>query len=25
MVTFEFEVNPAYAHELKVSMARSWT
>lgn len=25
MVTFEFEVNPAYVHELKVSMARSWT
>jgi len=25
MVTLEFEVNPAYAHELKISMARSWT
>jgi hypothetical protein len=25
MVTFEFEVNPAYVHELKVSMARAWT
>ena len=25
MMTSEFEVNPAYAHELKASMARSWT
>ena len=24
MPTVEFEVNPAYVHELKVAMARSW-
>jgi hypothetical protein len=25
MVTIEFEVNPAYVHELKAAMSRSWT
>ena len=25
MVTIEFEVNPAYVHELKATMTRSWT
>jgi len=25
MVTFEFEVNPGYVHELKAAMTRSWT
>jgi len=25
MVTIEFEVNPAYVHELKAAMTRSWT
>ncbi len=24
MVTMEFEVNPAYVHEFKTAMARSW-
>jgi hypothetical protein len=25
MVTIEFEVNPAYVHDLKAAMSRSWT
>ena len=25
MMTTEFEVNPAYVHELKAAMTRSWT
>jgi hypothetical protein len=24
MATVEFEINPGYVHELKISMARSW-
>jgi DNA-binding MarR family transcriptional regulator len=25
MLTIEFEVNPAYVHELKATMTKSWT